>query len=106
MAKRNFRELLGMEPRVISPEEFPKEVPAQLELEISKCEDKTRLLRILCLLSVVHNGLPKDWYNTMFKEFVDAFGPEELLRLMNLERAGIFHRERPIGFQWRDLRDV
>ncbi len=95
-----------MEPKVITPEEFPKEVPVQLELEIAKCEEKTRILRILCLLSVTHNGLPKDVYTTIFKEFVDAFGQEELLRLMNLERAGVFHRERSNPLEWKNLREV
>lgn len=106
VGKQNFKELLGIEPRIVSSEEFPRDIPPQLELEISKCEEKTRILRLMCLLSVTYNGLPKDVYNALFKEFVEAFGTEELLRLLNMERTGILHREHSAPISWKALREA
>lgn len=93
MGKQSFKHMLNMEPKIVMADGLPKDVMECLELEIAKCEEKTRLLRLLCLLSLTQNGLPKDYYNLITKEFVDAFGIEELLRILNLERAGLLKRQ-------------
>ena len=103
--KHSFKQLAEMEPKIIMSDEFPKDVPGFLEMEIAKCEEKTRLLRLMCLLSLVGNGLPKDVYTTLTKEFVDAFGITEMLRLLNLERAGILRKEKSGGIPWKNVRD-
>ena len=105
VAKSSFKQILEMEFKVINSDDYPKEVVQALELEIAKCEGESHLLRIMCLLSLISNGLPKDVYNMLTKEFVDAFGIAEVLRIMNLERAGILRKERT-GVVWKNVRDT
>lgn len=105
MSKQSFKHLLNLEPKIVQANQMPKDVLDSLELEIAKCDEKTRLLRIMCLLSLTQNGLPKDTYNLLTKEFVDAFGISELMRIMNLERAGLLKRQEK-GTNFSTLRDI
>ena len=106
VVKHTFKQLLGMEPRIINASDAAKEVLEFLELEIAKCEEKTRLLRLLCLYSLTQNGIAKEQYALLTKEFIDAFGIAELLRILNLERAGILKRRESGGVSWSNIRDV
>ena len=103
--KHTFKQLLEIEPRIINASDAAKDVLEFLELEIAKCEEKTRLLRLLCLYSLTQNGIPKDQYALLTKEFVDAFGIAELLRILNLERAGVLKRKEGAS-NWTTIRDV
>jgi hypothetical protein len=105
ISKHTFKQLLGMEPKIINAADAAKDVLDFLELEIAKCEEKTRLMRLLCLYSLTQNGIPKDQYQLLTKEFVDAFGIAELLRVLNLERAGILKRKEGSS-TWASVRDV
>jgi len=105
VAKQSFKQLMEIEPKLIQADDFPKDVAGQLEVEIAKCEQKTKLLRLLCLTSLVSQKFPKDVYNTLVKEYVDAFGIAEYLRILNLERAGILRKEKP-GPGWKTIRDT
>ena len=105
VAKTAFKQVLEMEIKMITSDDVPKEVIQTLEMEISKCENRTQLLRIMCLLSLVNNGLSKDTYNSLTKEFVDAFGISELMRILNLDRAGILRKERT-ATAWKGLKDT
>ncbi len=104
--KYNFKQMVALEPKIILADSFPKEVVAALELEIAKCEEKTRLLRLLCLLSLTNNGIPKDSYALLTKEFVDAFGVSELMRILNLERVGLLKRKETDALQWNFVKSV
>ena len=102
---QTFKQMVTMEAQAIVNEEGQKELAQSLEFEILKCREKTRLLRVLCLLSLVMNGLPKDLYNTLTKIFVEAFGISEVLRIMNLEKAGILRKDRT-GSSWKSIKDT
>eukprot|EP01022_Parablepharisma_sp_SALTPOND_P014660 TRINITY_DN2012_c0_g1_i1.p2 TRINITY_DN2012_c0_g1~~TRINITY_DN2012_c0_g1_i1.p2 ORF type:complete len:503 (-),score=63.72 TRINITY_DN2012_c0_g1_i1:2036-3544(-) len=104
--KHNFKQMVSMEPKVILADTLPKEVIDFLELEIAKCEEKERLLRLLCLLSLTNNGLPKDAYNLLMKEFIDAFGIAELMRVLNLEKVGLLKKKESGGLQWGLIKTV
>ena len=95
-----------MEPKIINSEIPPKEATEFFEIEIAKCEEKTRLLRLLCLFSVTNNGIPKDHFATLTKEYIDAFGVSELLRIMNLERVGILKQKQSGGIEWAKICEV
>jgi len=105
MARQSFKHMLNMEPKIVQANAMPKEILESLELEIAKCEDRTKILRILCLLSVTQNGLSKESYAYLTKEFADAFGIAELMRIMNLERAGLLKRQEK-GTPFSVLRDT
>jgi len=88
--KQIFKHLLNLEVTVISRSKPYDTIITALEKEIPIIEDAERVLRILCLLSLTSDGLPKDKYNSLMKMFVAKYGIEESLRLINLERAGLF----------------
>jgi len=104
--KHSFKQMVSMEPKIILADSVPKDVLEFLDIEIAKCEDKPRLLRLLCLISIINNGIPKDNYASLTKEFVDAFGISELMRIMNLERVGILKKKESGGLQWGLLKSV
>eukprot|EP00826_Nyctotherus_ovalis_P053979 TRINITY_DN7048_c0_g5_i4.p1 TRINITY_DN7048_c0_g5~~TRINITY_DN7048_c0_g5_i4.p1 ORF type:complete len:567 (+),score=191.38 TRINITY_DN7048_c0_g5_i4:1105-2805(+) len=105
VAKPGFKQVLEMEIKTITADDVSREVMQNLEMEITKCENRTQLLRVMCLLSLVNNGLSKEQYNTLTKEFVDAFGISELMRILNLDRAGILRKEKT-GAAWKSLKDA
>eukprot|EP00826_Nyctotherus_ovalis_P050983 TRINITY_DN6323_c0_g1_i9.p2 TRINITY_DN6323_c0_g1~~TRINITY_DN6323_c0_g1_i9.p2 ORF type:complete len:231 (+),score=76.23 TRINITY_DN6323_c0_g1_i9:85-777(+) len=104
VASSEFKQMVTMQLQAITTEEGLKEVAQSLELEMLKCKEKTKLLRVLCLLSLLANPLPKDVYHAATKTFVEVFGVSEALRLMNLERAGVLRREKS-GPSWKSLKD-
>ena len=95
-----FKKSIEMAFKIITSHDFPKDVVHDLETEIAKCTDRKYLLKNLCLLSLINNGIPKDIYNLLTREFVDAFGISEMLRLLNLERTGILRRDKTIA-SWK-----
>jgi len=103
---QSFKDLIAAEPKVMLSDSVPKDVIELLELEIAKCRDSARLLKLICLISLTNNGIPKDPYNLLKKEFTDAFGIAELLRLLNLERAGILKKKESGKNLWYTLRTV
>lgn len=103
---QSFKTLIAAEPRVMLADSAPKDVVDLLELEIAKCRDDSRLLRLMCLVSLTNNGVPKDACALLRKEFVDAFGVSELLRLLNLERAGLLKKKESGKNLWYTLRTV
>ncbi len=104
--KHNFKQMVSMEPKIMLAEGVPKDVIEFLELEIAKCEEKARLLRLLCLTSLMNNGIPKESYALLTKEFIDAFGISELMRILNLERVGLIKKKETGGLQWNLLKSV
>lgn len=52
--------------------------------------DKFTVLRLICLLSVVQNGLTLDEANKMKSQFLNAYGYQFLPLFYNLEKLGLF----------------
>ena len=98
--------MVAIEPEIMTADSTPKGVIKFIEAEMAKCKEKTRLLRLICLLSLTCYGLHDDVYDLLRKEFIDAFGISELLRILNLERVGILKKKKGSASEWRNLRKV
>lgn len=61
------------------------------------------MLRLICLMSVVKNGLGQKEYNFFKRELVQSYGHFVLLTLENLERVNLFKRQESKGL-WPSLR--
>ena len=104
VTKPSFRKLHEMEPDIISQEgEAPKDFIEGFEVEIAKCEQKTRLMRLITLLALT-GELSKDSYPVLIREYVAAFGVSEYLRIMNMERAGMLRRKEPMA--WKTMKET
>jgi hypothetical protein len=51
------------------------------------------VLRLVVLLSVCNGGLPRKQYDALRAELLAAYGHEQLLALLNLERAGLLKQQ-------------
>lgn len=56
----------------------------------TQTSDKFSLLRLLCLMSLTQDGLPKDELNTFKTQFLHSYGYENLVCFANLEKLGLF----------------
>eukprot|EP00826_Nyctotherus_ovalis_P036071 TRINITY_DN3169_c0_g1_i14.p1 TRINITY_DN3169_c0_g1~~TRINITY_DN3169_c0_g1_i14.p1 ORF type:complete len:549 (-),score=142.29 TRINITY_DN3169_c0_g1_i14:168-1814(-) len=92
-SEQTVKQLLELEVNTISACELHDEVMSILEKEIPIIKDQRRILRILCLLSLTLGGLSKDKYNLLGKEVVARFGSEEIMRLINLNKAGLLKKK-------------
>jgi len=63
---------------------------------LTKCDEKikTKLLRILCILSITNCGIPKEKYIDLTKAFIQAYGPMEIIRLSLLEKFGFLKQKK------------
>jgi vacuolar protein sorting-associated protein 33A len=52
-----------------------------------------RFLRLLCLQSICKNGINASRYDSIRKDFVQTYGYEFLILLVNLEKAGLLRRK-------------
>lgn len=58
--------------------------------ELVHCEDDPlAVLRLLCLCSAVHGGLPRRALDALRRDFLNAYGHRHLLTLAALQRAGL-----------------
>lgn len=105
LTRPSIKRIQSMEPNIIFSDRAPQNVMEFLELEMTKCTEKTRLLRLLCLLSLTQNGIPKEFYAIIAKEIVEAFGLSEFIRLINMERCGFLKRTASVG-NWSYIRKV
>ena len=87
--KINRKQLANLEYMIISDTGLRHEAKSELELEIAQCEEKERLLRLMCLLSLTENGIDEKKYYSLTNSFIYAFGLEETLRIMNLKKVGL-----------------
>jgi hypothetical protein len=57
--------------------------------------DMLDVLRLVVLLSVCNGGLPRKQYEAVRAELLAAYGHEQVLALLNLERAGLLRQQQP-----------
>ncbi|MDR3549589.1 MAG: hypothetical protein P4M11_15195 [Candidatus Pacebacteria bacterium] len=90
VAKRRTKQIYALQTGMVSDGGVAKYVIDPLELMICKGQKVDKVLRMMCLLSVINKGIKEDLYTKLTKTFVSSFGVHELLRLMQLERVGLF----------------
>jgi hypothetical protein len=49
-----------------------------------------KLMRSICLYSLVEKGVPKKIYRSMCSDIVQCYGPESIVSLTNMSRLGLF----------------
>ena len=73
---------------------------------ISKKEGSLqKILRLMCLQSLVANGLPSKRFDHLRREMQHTYGYEVLFTLDNLERVGMFKRQKSSG-NWSTVRKL
>jgi len=60
---------------------------------INKQEPLTKVLRLLCLISLTTNGIKSKTYEFLRKELLQSYGLELLLTLNNLDKVGMLKRQ-------------
>ncbi len=59
---------------------------------IYRGEPLPNVLRLLCLYGVVHGGIPKRHFDGLRRDLLNTYGPQHLLTLSALGKAGLFQR--------------
>lgn len=49
-----------------------------------------KLMRTMCLYSLVEKGVPKKTYKQICMDVVQCYGPEAIVSLSNMSRLGVF----------------
>ena len=70
---------------------------------IARNESLLKVLRLLCLQSLVSNGFSSKRYDYFRREMQHTYGYEVLFTLDNLERVGLFKRQKTSG-NWSSVR--
>jgi len=68
-------------------------VSDQIEEMMYKMEDPWVVLRLLCIASLVHGGIPTKRFDSIRREFLLSYGHEYLLLLTALQNAGVLCRQ-------------
>jgi hypothetical protein len=87
IGKRSFRKLVKTQQAIILNENESATYEYIEEL-IYKQSSITKVLRMLCLMSVVQNGIYYKRYDSIRKEILQSYGYEAILTLNNLEKLG------------------
>ena len=82
-----------------------KEIYPILEAQMTKKQDRLKILRYMCLLSTTQGGLKKPEFETLKRNYVLNYGYGELVTLMNLQDAGLFKQEEK-GWNWSGIKDA
>eukprot|EP01012_Entosiphon_sulcatum_P016863 TRINITY_DN21732_c0_g1_i1.p1 TRINITY_DN21732_c0_g1~~TRINITY_DN21732_c0_g1_i1.p1 ORF type:complete len:642 (-),score=108.30 TRINITY_DN21732_c0_g1_i1:7-1908(-) len=86
----SFMRHLGMQQDVLAGEDLEKGVFDYLEECISKGEDETKILQLLCLASAVARGFKEKHLEFFRREVLQTYGAQELITMEHLERSGLF----------------
>ena len=90
----DFKIQLEMEADMIHSQNFDEIVP-YIHTMICRCEpSKYRPLQLICLLSTVNNGLPRECYELLCRSFLQVYGYEHIPLLYKLEQLNLFHVRR------------
>jgi hypothetical protein len=90
--KPTFLSRLSMEQTLVEGENYDGSFTYVEEL-IQKQEPIESVLRLLILLSVTNNGLPKKHFDYLRRELLHSYGFEHMFTLSNLEKAGLVTRQ-------------
>lgn len=92
IGQRSFRKVVEQQQAILVGDDEK----GTLEL-IDECiggmEPITKVLRLLCLLSLINNGIKAKTFDYYRKEILQAYGLEAVLTLNNLERVGLLKRQ-------------
>lgn len=91
-----FKQYLSLEQRIMMGEPA-REIAEILELKFARGQDKEKLFRLMCLLSLTQNGIKPKILDGLKREIIQAFGIIESMRLLNLEKTGIFKKKEGKG---------
>eukprot|EP00898_Chlorokybus_atmophyticus_P003266 jgi/Chlat1/3940/Chrsp26S04033 len=64
-----------------------------VEEMVCKQEPLLAVLRLLCLLSLTSNGLPRKHFDAFRRELLHAYGFDKLFTVTNLEKAGLLRKQ-------------
>eukprot|EP00762_Andalucia_godoyi_P000574 ANDGO_05304.mRNA.1 Vacuolar protein-sorting-associated protein 33 homolog len=87
----SFRRHIEAEQSIIAGES-EKENLEYIEEIINRQEPLGKVLRLLCLFSIVNNGLKQKQYELFRREIMQTYGFETILTLHNLEKSGLLKR--------------
>ena len=88
-----FIQYLRFEQNLLVGYEPPNFIYDFYENEIAKQTDMTKVLRLMCLESLVHNGLKPKLYDNIKRDFLNSFGFQEVFLLKNLEKLKILKKQ-------------
>ncbi|KAG0613467.1 hypothetical protein M758_6G104800 [Ceratodon purpureus] len=90
--KQTFLSRLSMEQTLVEGENYDASF-TYVEEMIHKQEQIESVLRLLILLSVTNNGLPKKHFDYLRRELLHSYGFEHMFTLSNLETAGLLIKQ-------------
>ena len=90
-SKQEFRRRIRTEQDILSGED-PKGSIEYIESCIIRQDPLTSVLRLLCLYSIVRNGLSQSEYDHLRQELIHSYGHFVVLTLKNLEEAGLLKK--------------
>lgn len=90
-SKQEFRRRIRTEQDILSGED-PKACIEYIETCIIRQDSLTSVLRLICLYSIVRNGLSQSEYDHLRQELVHSYGHFVVLSLKNLEEAGLLKK--------------
>jgi len=93
MAKPSHYKRIKSEQYIVDGLAKPQETIDFLETQILKQAELAKILRLLCLQSLVDAGIKQVALETTKRNIIQAYGFQHLITLSNLERAGILKRE-------------
>lgn len=85
--ERRFEKYLELENALLARNCTPATLHAYLDELLGKQEPCVRVLRLVCLWSVLSDGLTKGLFERVYREIVQAYGIALLPTLMQLDRA-------------------
>ncbi|XP_059679915.1 vacuolar protein sorting-associated protein 33B isoform X3 [Gavia stellata] len=86
--KQDFQEMIKAEHSLLEGFDI-RESTSFIEEHIDRQVSPIESLRLMCLLSITENGLvPKD-YRSLKTQYLQSYGPENLLTFHNLKRIGL-----------------
>ncbi|XP_024401527.1 vacuolar protein-sorting-associated protein 33 homolog [Physcomitrium patens] len=90
--KPTFLSRLSMEQTLVEGQNYDASF-TYVEEMIHRQEPIESVLRLLILLSVTNNGLPKKHYDYLRRELLHSYGFEHMFTLSNLEKAGLLIKQ-------------
>ncbi|EDV24105.1 uncharacterized protein TRIADDRAFT_57259 [Trichoplax adhaerens] len=89
-----FRDKLQFEQEMIATVDIDK-INMYIEELLATGQPITKVLRLICLQSLVSNGLKPKLFEFYCKEILQAYGYEYLPTLINLEKVGLLTTQQP-----------
>jgi hypothetical protein len=69
--------------------DYPEKLDDFIDDEIGKKADKYEILKIICLLSIIHGGIRYRIYEQLKKDFLNVYGYKDIFLWNNLEKMEI-----------------